>query len=197
MKKKEVGAMILAPTRELAIQVAEEIKSFSDGKVKIILLYGGQSIRDEIRALKNGPHIVVGTPGRVKDHINKKRLKLDNIDYFILDEADEMLNIGFREEIEEIMEGTPKDKKVLLFSATMPKAILQIAEKYMGKYDLVSIKSKTLSNTSISQKYYDVSPRNKFEALCRIIDSEEQFYSIIFCRTKSDVDDVTSNLVSR
>ncbi len=197
MKKKEVWAMILAPTRELAIQVAEEIKSFSDGKVKIILLYGGQSIRDEIQALRSWPHIVVGTPGRVKDHINKKRLKLEHIDYFILDEADEMLNIGFREEIEEIMEHTPKQKKVLLFSATMPRAILQIAEKYMGEYDLVSIKSKTLSNTSITQKYYDVSPRNKFEALCRIIDAEEEFYSIIFCRTKSDVDDVTSNLVSR
>jgi len=129
--------------------------------------------------------------------LNKGRLKLDHIDYFILDEADEMLNIGFREEIEEIMEGTPKDKKVLLFSATMPKAILNIAEKYMGAYDLVSIKSKTLSNQNISQKYYDVSPRNKFEALCRIMDAEETFYSIIFCRTKSDVDDVTSNLVSR
>ena len=133
----------------------------------------------------------------MKDHLNKGRLKLDHIDYFILDEADEMLNIGFREEIEEIMEGTPKDKKVLLFSATMPKTILNIAEKYMGSYDLVSIKSKTLSNTSITQKYYDVSPRNKFEALCRIMDAEETFYSIIFCRTKSDVDDVTSNLVSR
>ena len=154
-------------------------------------------MRDEIQALRNGPHIVVGTPGRVKDHVLKKRLKLDHIDYFILDEADEMLNIGFREEIEEIMESTPHDKKVLLFSATMPRAILQIAEKYMGDYDMVAIKSKTISNQSITQKYYDVSPRNKFEALCRIIDAEEEFYAIIFCRTKSDVDDVTSNLVSR
>lgn len=198
MKKTGVQAMILAPTRELAIQVANEIKSFADRGVKIVLLYGGQNIREEMRALKNGPHIVVGTPGRVKDHLLvKKTLNLNTIDYFILDEADEMLNIGFREEIEEILTKTPDNKKTLLFSATMPRAILQIVKKYMHDYDTVAIKTKTAISDRITQVYYDVSPRNKFEALSRVIDITEGFYGIIFCKTKMDVDDVTSRLIGR
>jgi ATP-dependent RNA helicase DeaD len=190
--------MILAPTRELAIQVAKEIESFTDRSVKIQLLYGGQNIREEIMALKRGPHIVVGTPGRVKDHlITKRTLNLSNIDYFILDEADEMLNIGFREEIEEILTHTPEDKKTLLFSATMPREILAIAKKYMKDYDTVKIESKTTISDRIDQKYYEVAPRNKFEALCRVIDMTEDFYGIVFCKTKMDVDDVASRLMSR
>jgi len=196
--KKGVQAMILAPTRELAIQVAKEIESFAERGVKITLLYGGQNIRDEIRALKNGPHIVVGTPGRVKDHlITKRTLDLSTIDYFILDEADEMLNIGFREEIEEILEHTPDNKKTLLFSATMPREILAIVKKYMHDYDTVKIESKTTISDRIKQVYYEVAPRNKFEALCRVIDLAEDFYGIVFCKTKMDVDEVTSKLISR
>ena len=190
--------MILAPTRELAIQVATEIQSFAGSAVKIQLLYGGQNIRDEIRGLKSGPHIVVGTPGRVKDHlITKRTLDLSTIDYFILDEADEMLNIGFREEIEEILTHTPENKKTLLFSATMPREILAIAKKYMKDYDTVKIASKTTISERIDQKYYQVAPRNKFEALCRVIDMTEDFYGIVFCKTKMDVDDVASKLMAR
>lgn len=190
--------MILAPTRELAIQVANEIKSFADRGVKITLLYGGQNISEERRALKNGPHIVVGTPGRVKDHlITKRTLDLSTIDYFILDEADEMLNIGFREEIEEILEHTPDNKKTLLFSATMPRAILMLAKKYMHSYDEVKIASKTTISDRITQIYYEVAPRNKFEALSRVIDMTEDFYGIIFCKTKMDVDEVASKLIGR
>ncbi len=198
VNKKWVQAMILAPTRELAIQVANEISSFAERGVKITLLYGGQNISEERRALKNGPHIVVGTPGRVKDHlITKRTLDLSTIDYFILDEADEMLNIGFREEIEEILQHTPENKKTLLFSATMPREILMLAKKYMHSYDEVKIASKTTISDRITQIYYDVSPRNKFEALSRVVDMTEDFYGIIFCKTKMDVDDVTSKLIGR
>ena len=198
MNKRGVQAMILAPTRELAIQVANEISSFAERGVKITLLYGGQNISQERRELKSGPHIVVGTPGRVKDHlITKRTLNLSTIDYFILDEADEMLNIGFREEIEEILQHTPENKKTLLFSATMPREILMLAKKYMHSYDEVKIASKTTISDRIKQIYYDVSPRNKFEALSRVVDMTEDFYGIIFCRTKSDVDEVASKLIGR
>jgi ATP-dependent RNA helicase DeaD len=198
INKSGVQAMILAPTRELAIQVANEIKSFADRGVKITLLYGGQNISEERRALRNGPHIVVGTPGRVKDHlITKRTLDLSTIDYFILDEADEMLNIGFREEIEEILQHTPDNKKTLLFSATMPREILMLAKKYMHSYDEVKIASKTTISDRITQIYYEVAPRNKFEALSRVVDMTEDFYGIIFCKTKMDVDEVASKLIGR
>jgi len=198
MTKKGIQAMILAPTRELAIQVANEIQSFAERDVKITLLYGGQNIRDEVRALKNGPHIVVGTPGRVTDHLTvKKTLKLADVDYFILDEADEMLNIGFREEIEEIMNHTPENKKTLLFSATMPREILTIAKRHMGDYETVKIESKTTISDRITQMYYEVSPRNKFEALSRVIDMTDDFYGIVFCKTKMDTDEVAAGLIGR
>ncbi|MCH2188308.1 DEAD/DEAH box helicase [Candidatus Gracilibacteria bacterium] len=195
---KHVQAIILAPTRELAIQVAEEIQSFSANTAKIQLLYGGQNIRDEIMGLKRGPQIVVGTPGRVKDHLMKRKtLKLDNITYFVLDEADEMLNIGFKEEIEEILEHTPEQKKVLLFSATMPKSIQDIVHKYIGDHDTVSIKREEKTNKNITQVCYKVNERDKFEALCRVIEVEFDFYGIIFCKTKADVDEVSVKLMNR
>lgn len=193
-----VQAMILTPTRELAIQVAEEIKSFTDSSVKIQLLYGGQNIRDELMGLKWNPHIVVWTPWRVIDHLTKRKtLKIENIKYFVLDEADEMLNIGFKEEIEEIIQFTPKDKKVLLFSATMPKWIQEIVHKYIKDHDTVNIERKELTNSNIEQKCYKVNERDKFEALCRVIEVEFDFYWILFCRTKADVDDVAARLMSR
>jgi len=197
-KSKDIKWIILCPTRELAIQVATEIESFSPkNSLKIQLLYWGQPIRDEMRWLRNNPHLIVWTPGRVKDHLNKKRLDLSKIDYFVLDEADEMLNIGFREEIEEIFKETPKEKKVLLFSATMPKAIMGIVKSYMRDYDLVAIKSANLTNKNITQQYFEVSPYAKFDALTRIIEMQEEFYAIIFCRTKMDVDEVASKLMSK
>lgn len=198
MKAKWIQAMILAPTRELAIQVAEEIKSFADSGVKIQLLYGGQNVRDELMGLKKEPQIVVGTPGRVIDHLTKRKtLKLDNINYFVLDEADEMLNIGFKEEIEEIIQFTPSDKKVLLFSATMPRWIQDIVHKYIKDHDKVTIERKELTNSNIEQKCYKVREQDKFEALCRVIEVEFDFYGILFCRTKADVDDVAARLMNR
>lgn len=194
-----IQALILTPTRELAIQVAEEIKSFTDsGELKIQLLYGWQNIRNELAWLKNNPQIVVGTPGRVIDHlIKKKSLNVEEIKYFVLDEADEMLNIGFKDDIEEIISHTPEDKKVLLFSATLPKGIQEIVKKYIKDHDKVAIKKEEKDIALITQKYYKVWARDKFEALCRVIEVEFDFYWILFCKTKLDVDEVTSKLLQR
>jgi len=195
---KDIQVLVLAPTRELAIQVAEELRSFADSSVKIQLLYGGQNIRDELQGLRRWPQIVVGTPGRVIDHLSKRRtLKIDNLKYFILDEADEMLNVGFKEDIEEILETTPANKKTLLFSATMPKSIKDIVNKYIKDHDLIAIERKELTNPNILQKCYKVNGRDKFEALCRVIEVEFDFYGIVFCRTKADVDTVAANLMTR
>lgn len=193
-----VQAIILAPTRELAIQISDEIKSFlTEKRLNTALIYGGQSYNIEERMLRNEPKIVIGTPWRIKDHIKKWRLVLDSIKYFVLDEADEMLNVWFREEIEEIMRWAPKSKRTLLFSATLPKAIMNIVKTYMGEYDMVSVKSWNVTNDLIEQTYFEAQPRNKFEVLCRVIDTEPDFYWIVFCRTKRDVDEVVDNLISR
>ena len=196
-KSKTTKAIILCPTRELAIQVSDEINSFvPDNKISTLLLYGGNPIRDEIRELKNKPNIIIWTPWRVIDHLNKWRLHLEDLEYFVLDEADEMLNIWFREEIEEIMKSTPKNKKTLLFSATMPKAIMDIVKNYMQDYDLISVKAENMTNTNIDQKYFEVRRESKFDALTRIIELQENFYAIIFCKTKLDVDELASRLMN-
>ena len=194
-----VRAIVLAPTRELAIQVAEEINSFANGrKLKIVPVYGGQSIELQIRQLKKGVDIVVGTPGRVQDLIDRKILKLDKLEYFILDEADEMLNMGFVEDIEKILESTNKDKRMLFFSATMPKEILKIAENHMRKdYEIIKVEAKELTTNLTDQIYFEVKQKDKFEALCRIIDLEPEFYGIVFCRTKNDVNELAGKLNDR
>lgn len=194
-----IRAIVLAPTRELAIQVAEEINSFATGrKLKIVPVYGGQSIELQIRQLKKGVDIVVGTPGRVQDLIDRKILKLDKLEYFILDEADEMLNMGFVEDIEKILESTNKDKRMLFFSATMPKEILKIAQNHMRKdYKILKVETKELTTNLTDQIYFEVKQKDKFEALCRIIDLEPDFYGIVFCRTKNDVNELTGKLNDR
>ena len=191
-------AIILAPTRELALQVAEEMNSLSPNrKIKVVPVYGGQSIEFQIRQLRQGGDIIVGTPGRVIDLMNRKILKIDSLKYFILDEADEMLNMGFVEDIETILEHTNKDKRMLFFSATMPREILKIAEKYMGEYEKIAVKAKELTTNLTEQIYFEVHERDKFEALCRIIDLADDFYGIVFCRTKNDVNDVVGKLNDR
>ncbi|MDD5769614.1 MAG: DEAD/DEAH box helicase [Candidatus Gracilibacteria bacterium] len=194
-KSSKLQAIILTPTRELAIQIAEELKSFSTNtNVNIVLLYGGQPIRSEMSALRTGPQIVVGTPGRVTDHLQKERLILDDIKYFVLDEADEMLNVGFREEIEVILKFSPKEKKVFLFSATMPPFILSIVKNYMKDYETIAIRKEDLTNEKIQQVYYEAPRGHKFDVLCRILDITPDFYGIIFCRTKAETDEVASKL---
>ena len=195
---KHVQAVVLVPTRELANQVAEEINSLkSSGSIRIAPIYGGQSIEEQFRRLKKGVHIIVGTPGRVIDHLNRSTLKLDRITHLVLDEADEMLNMGFIEDLEEIMRHTPAEKKTLLFSATMPKRIQDLAQKYMTGYQLLTAKEKQLTTTLTEQIYFEVKKSDKFEALCRLIDIEEEFYSIIFCRTKIDADEIAGHLIDR
>lgn len=192
---KKTQAIILAPTRELAIQVADEIVSFTvKDSPTITTIYGGNSMYGEISALRRKPTIVVGTPGRIQHHIRNKNLILKDVKYFVLDEADEMLNFGFRSEIESILDKTPAKRKVLLFSATMPKSILDIVENYMGNYDMVKVASKEMINEDITQKYFCLQTADKFDALCRIMEFEETFYSIIFCRTKREVDKLAANL---
>ncbi len=197
-RSKTVQALILAPTRELAVQVAEEINSLV-GKtgLKTVPIYGGQSIDQQLRRLKKGVQIVVGTPGRVIDHLNRKTLNIKEIDYLILDEADEMLNMGFVEDMEKIMKYTNNDKKTLLFSATMPKRIMDLAKKYMSGYELLAAKKTQLATSLTEQIYFEVKQSDKYEALCRIIDIEDNFYGLVFCRTKSDVDSVVGHLLDR
>jgi len=197
-KSKTVQALIITPTRELAIQVAEEINSLKgDKKLLVVPIYGGQSIDLQLRHLKRGVDIVVGTPGRIIDHLNRRSLNLRNISYMVIDEADEMLNMGFIDEVEEILKNTNPDKRVLLFSATMPNEVLRIAKKYMRDYDLIEVEKEHTTVDLIDQIYFEVSHSNKFEALCRIIDIEKGFYGLIFCRTKVDVDTVANHLIER
>lgn len=191
-------ALILAPTRELAIQVAEEIHSLKGKKhLNIVPIYGGQAIQLQLRSLKKGIDIVVGTPGRVLDHLKRKSLNLKSITHLVLDEADEMLNMGFLEDVKDIMKQTSKDKRTMLFSATMPSAIMQIAKKYMNDYTTFKITKSELTSSNTNQIYFEVTEHNKFEALCRIVDVEEDFYGVVFCRTKIDVSRVASHLTER
>jgi len=197
-KSPFVQAIVLTPTRELALQVAEEMNSLKGKKrLNIVPIYGGQSMELQLRRLENDAHIVVGTPGRVIDHINRKTLRLNKLKFMVLDEADEMLNMGFIEDIEEIIKHTNEDKRMLLFSATMPKEILNIAKKYMKDYEVLAVKTKQLTTELTEQIYFQVREEDKFEALCRIRDMEKEFYGLIFCRTKVDVDTVCNRLIDR
>jgi ATP-dependent RNA helicase DeaD len=196
-KSGKVQAIILTPTRELAIQVSEELNSIKgDKKLHIVPIYGGQSMTQQLRALKLGVDIVVGTPGRVIDHLERKSLNLGDIAYFVLDEADEMLNMGFIDEIKEILKATGPKKRMLFFSATMPKAILGIVKKYMQNYEHVAIQEDLVTDLT-EQIYFEVKESDKFEALCRIIDIEDEFYGLIFCRTKIDTSQLAQKLGDR
>ena len=195
--KKSIQAIILAPTRELVIQICEEMNSMkSDRKISVAPIYGGQSMPMQLKKLRQGVSIIVGTPGRILDHIKRRSLKLENISHFILDEADEMLNMGFIEDIESILSETPKEKRVLLFSATMPDRIKKLGKRYMVDPQHIKTKAKLTTNLT-DQIYFEVNARDKFEALCRIIDMESEFYGIVFCRTKVDVDTTVSHLIDR
>ncbi len=193
-----VQAIVLTPTRELAIQVAEEINSLKGSKkIRVMPVYGGQAISHQLRGLRQGADIVVGTLGRILDHLHRKTLRLDHISHFVLDEADEMLNMGFIEDIETILEATNEDKTTLLFSATMPREILSIAKKYMREYQVVSVRKKEMTTGLTDQIYFEVNESDKFEALCRIIDMAKEFYGIVFCRTKIEVDQTAGRLTDR
>ena len=197
---KKLQALILCPTRELAIQAAEEIRKF--GKyiegVKVLPIYGGQDITKQIRSLKGGIQIIVGTPGRVMDHMRRHTIKLAQLKMIVLDEADEMLNMGFREDIETILEDIPGDHQTGLFSATMPKPILDITKKYQ-KEDAVIVKvaAKELTVPNINQYYYEVKLKNKDEVTARLLDYYNPKRSLIFCNTKKKVDELAEALKGR
>ncbi len=193
-----VKAIILVPTRELAVQAADELHSFnSERRLSITAIYGGASMSEQLRRLSKGVDIVVGTPGRTLDHIRRGTLKLNNVSYLILDEADEMLNMGFVEDVEEIMSHTPDHRRVMLFSATMPQRIVKLSQRYMRDIEMIKAESKTLTTNLTEQIYFEVRESDKFDALTRIIDIESEFYGIVFCRTKINVDEVVHRLVER
>ena len=195
---KHIQAIVLTPTRELAVQVSEEMHALSSSrKIRITPVYGGQSMEFQIKQLKKGVEVVVGTPGRVMDLMNRGILKIDNLKFFVLDEADEMLNMGFVEDIEKILKSTNEDKKMLFFSATMPPVILKIAKKYMREHEVLAVKAREMTTDLTDQIYFEVKDRDKFEALCRIMDLATDFYGIVFCRTKNDVNDLVGRLNDR
>ena len=195
---KRVQAIILAPTRELAIQVAEELSSFAEEqKTRIIAVYGGQPIERQISRLQRGVDIVVGTPGRILDHLERKTLDISKVSYIVLDEADEMLNMGFIDDIEAILKAAPKERRTVLFSATMPEHIERLAKKYMNEYEVIAVAKDNVSKANIQQIYFEVPQSDKFEALFRIIDVEESFYGLVFCRTKVDADEISHKLANR
>ncbi len=190
-KSGAVRALVLEPTRELAVQTSEELRSFSSGKgAKVAVLYGGASYREQIRALKSLPEIVVGTPGRVIDHIERGTLSLDKIDFFILDEGDEMLDMGFIDDIKRIFSSANPLARKLLFSATMPREILSIAEEFLGDYEVCEEEGFVEEPLLIEQTYWLVREKDKIEALVRLIDSSEDFFGLVFTQTKIDADEV-------
>ncbi|MBM7867187.1 DEAD/DEAH box helicase [Heliobacterium gestii] len=193
-----VQALVLCPTRELAIQVAQEISKIGRlSDLKSLPVYGGQSIDRQIRALRYGVQVVIGTPGRILDHLSRKTLRLNNVRMVVLDEADEMLDMGFIEDIEAIIKETPEDRQTLLFSATMPGPIQQLARQYMKEPEFVTISRDKLTVPLIEQVYYECKESQKVDALCRILDMEEIGSSIIFCRTKRGVDELVAALETR
>lgn len=198
-KLKKTQAIVLCPTRELAIQVSEELSKLAKHKrgVYIVPVYGGQPIDRQIRALKKGAQIVIGTPGRVLDHISRKTLLLDNLNMIVLDEADEMLDMGFREDIESVLKGTPEDRQTLLFSATMPKQILEITKTYQKEPVHIKIAHKQLTVPNIEQSYLRVKSENKVEVLSRLLDVYNPKLSMVFCNTKRMVDEVVAHLQAR
>ncbi len=191
-------ALILTPTRELAIQVAEAFHSYSKfHRINVLPVYGGQPIERQLRALERGVQVVVGTPGRLLDHIRRGTLPLGQIRFLVLDEADEMLAMGFIEDIESILKETPANRQTALFSATMPDAIVKLAQRYMNEPQRVTVRAEQLTVPQIRQIYYEVGKRDKFEMLARILDYEQPTSAIIFCRTKRDVDMLGERLVAR
>ncbi|MCL7753142.1 DEAD/DEAH box helicase [Polaribacter sp. Z022] len=192
-----VQAIILSPTRELAVQIGNNIKDFCKylKGVKVTTVYGGSSMEDQIRSLKKGSQIVVGTPGRTVDLINRKALKLGNVQWLVLDEADEMLNMGFKEELDNVLDATPETKQTLLFSATFPREVEAIARNYMTKPVEITSGEKNQGSDNVSHEYYSVTERTRYPALKRIADLNPDIYAIIFCRTRRETQEVADNLI--
>ncbi|NQX80982.1 MAG: DEAD/DEAH box helicase [Flavobacteriaceae bacterium] len=197
LSSKDTQALILSPTRELAVQIGENIREFAKHikGFNVVTVYGGANAEDQIRKLRRGAHIVVGTPGRTVDLINRRALKPQNLRWLVLDEADEMLNMGFKDELDKILNETPKEKQTLLFSATFPREVDAIARNYMN--NPVDIKAGTVNtgSDSVSHEYYMVTERNRYAALKRISDANPEIYGVIFCRTKRETNEISEKLI--
>ncbi len=198
-KSKKLQTLVLCPTRELAIQVAEEIRELAKylHGIKVLPIYGGQDIVKQIRSLKSGVQIIIGTPGRVMDHMRRKTIRLDDVNKVVLDEADEMLNMGFREDIETILEEVPEERQTIMFSATMPKPIMDITKEYQKNAQFIKVVKKELTVPMIEQYYYEVKPKNKEEVLSRLLDMHDPRLSLVFCNTKRQVDELVLALQGR
>ncbi len=194
---KNTQALILSPTRELAIQIAKNIRDFSKNLkgFKVTAVYGGSSIDTQIKDLKKGCQIVVGTPGRTLDLVSRRKLNIKSIQWVVLDEADEMLNMGFKDQLDSILEATSDDKQTLLFSATFPKEVERIASNYMDNPVEISAGTKNTGADSVSHEYYQVTERTRYPALKRIADSNPDIYGIIFCRTKRETQEIADKLI--
>lgn len=198
-ENKHLQAVVLLPTRELAIQVADEIRrlaKFMHG-IKVLPIYGGQDIVRQIRSLKDGTQVVIGTPGRVMDHMRRRTIRVDQVHTVVLDEADEMLNMGFLEDMETILSQLPKERQTVMFSATMPPAIAEIAKKFQTDPIMVRVVKKELTVPKVEQYYYEVKPKNKVEVLCRLMDLYSPKLSVVFCNTKKGVDELVQSLQGR
>ncbi|MDO5416941.1 MAG: DEAD/DEAH box helicase [Lachnospiraceae bacterium] len=198
-ENKKLQAIVLLPTRELAIQVAEEVRrlaKFMHG-IKVLPVYGGQDIVRQIRSLKDGTQVVIGTPGRVMDHMRRKTIRVDQVHTVVLDEADEMLNMGFLEDMETILTQLPEERQTIMFSATMPPSIADIAKKFQKDPVMVRVVKKELTVPKVTQYYYEVKPKNKVEVLCRLMDLYSPKLSVVFCNTKKGVDELVQALQGR
>ncbi len=198
-KNKGLQAIILCPTRELAIQVSEELKNLSKYKkgIRILPVYGGQPIGRQIKALKAGVQIVIGTPGRVMDHLERRTLRVGGIKIIILDEADEMLDMGFRDDIETIVKKIPEQRQTILFSATMPKAILKLTKRYQNNPQLIKLVHKEMTVPDVEQFFVEVKQQARTEVMSRLIDLYDLKLSLVFCNTKKRVDELVERLKAR
>ncbi|MDR1766180.1 MAG: DEAD/DEAH box helicase [Lachnospiraceae bacterium] len=198
-KSRRIQAITLCPTRELAIQVAEEIRKLGKfmAGIKVIPIYGGQDISRQFRGLRDGCQIVVGTPGRVMDHMRRGTIKVDDVHTVVLDEADEMLNMGFLEDMETILSQLPEERQTVMFSATMPDAIAKIAFHFQKNPETVKVVKKELTVPQITQYYYEVTNKTKLEVMCRLLDLYSPHLSLVFCNTKHMVDELVSQLQGR
>ena len=199
MSKQATQVLVLAPTRELAIQVAEAFQKYAHHlkDFHVLPVYGGQGYDTQLRQLKRGVQVIVGTPGRVMDHMRRGTLKLDNLTSLVLDEADEMLRMGFIDDVEWVLENAPKTTQIVLFSATMPAAIQRVAENYLKKPQVIKIQSKTSTATTIRQRYWTVSGIHKLDALTRMLEVEEFDGVIVFVRTKISTEELAEKLSAR
>ena len=195
INRVEPQALILAPTRELAVQVAQGIHDFAkNSDIRVVVVYGGQPIDRQFRALHNGAHIVVGTPGRLLDHLRRGSLKLDKVTTCVLDEADEMMALGFAEDMEQILSALPEERQLALFSATMPPRIMAMTEQFLRNPVHVEIRARQRTVDTTNQTYYEVPKGKKLEALARVLDMETPGPTIVFCRTRQDTNDLCENL---